>query len=346
MLQDSSNAKIKQFLNIFPRRFGISKYERIHLHGAPKSGKTCIALNYIRDFKNPFYIDFNDIRNSPDLIKNYLLKISMEKKVSILVLDNIPNDWSNFPNLGNIITISEHKSTNLDFVNKEILPLNFEEFIGFDALNQNINQLLDSFIKYGNLPYILNIKDSIKLESKQNILSLVFKNNMDIFILLCQFQGQLATINQIYSLVKKQHKTSKDSIYSLIKDWQNRGILYFVENFTRPNLPKKIFFWDFSIRSALSYEKNFISIIENMVFLELLAFNKPIFYGNKINLICNGIGYIIAVFNTMESIKELVSKIDLMGLDIIVLTFELEGTIRLKNKEILIRNFINFALDE
>lgn len=346
MLQDSSNAKRKQFLHIFPRRFGISNHNRIHLYGAPKSGKTCVALHHIRDFKHPFYIDFNDIRNSLDLIKSYLLKISMEKKIDILVLDNIPDGWIQFPNVGNIITINEYKSKNIDVVNKEILPLSFEEFIGFDMLNQHTNQLLDSFIKYGNLPYVLNIKEPMRVESKQHILSLIFKNHINIFILLCQFQGQLVTINHIYSLAKKQYKISKDSIYTLIKDWQNRGILYFVNHFTNQHLPKKIFFWDFSIRYALSYEKNFIAIVENMLFLELLALKKPIFYSNKINLICDGVGYIIAVFSTIESIYELVSKIDFMGLEIVVITFELEGEITINAQKITIKSFVHFALDE
>lgn len=345
MIQTSSLQKQKQYNRIFLRRFNLYKTSKIHLSGAPKCGKTCVALDFIKNFNNPLYIDFNDYRNSLDLIKSHLLKASMEKKVDILVLDNIPNNYPNLPNINNIITINEYK--NKDFYNIEILPLSFEEFISFDTLNQSINQLFDNFIKYGNLPFILHLKDAFKMETKQSALQLIFKNNLNIFILLSQFQSSPITANQIYSIAKKHFKISKDSVYEFIKDLQNRGIIYFAQNFQNQNLSKKLFFWDFSIRNILSYDKNFNSMVENMLFLELLKYKKTIFYSDKINLICNGIGYIIATFSTIEAIKENLLKIDdFLNLEIIVITFGLEGEIYLNNKKIEIKNFINFALDE
>lgn len=345
MLLESSNEKKRQFINLLPRRFGL-KGGKIHLYGAPRSGKTCIALHYIKDIKNSFYIDCNDLRNRDDLIKNYLLKISMEKKIEVLILDNM--DFTKFmlPAIENIITINEYQSPNLDFVNKKILPLSFEEYISFDTLNQDINHLFANFLNYGNLPMTLSIKDPNRMYFKQQMLSLVFRHQLHIFMLLCQFQGKPITTNQIYSLLKKDSKISKDSIYSIIKDWQDRGILYLVPNYSNERLAKKVFLWDFSIRSSLSYDKNILCSVENMVFLELLKLNSPIYYSNKINLICNNNGYIISLFSTIEIIKDMLVEVDFMGLDIVVITFGLDDDIKIKDKIVKICNFINFALEE
>ena len=345
MLLESSNLKKRQFLHLFPRRFGL-KGSKIHLYGPPKSGKTCIALYHIKDIKNSFYIDCNDFRNKDELIKNYLLKISMEKKIDCLVLDNM--DFSKFflPSIENIITINEYKTSNLDFINKAILPLSFEEYISNDSQNLDINHLFDNFLNYGNLPIMLNIKDNNKLDFKQQMLSLIFKNYIYIFIFLCEFQGRQITINQVYSLLKKDFKISKDKIYFLMQDWQNRGLIYFVPNYHNEKLAKKIFFWDFSLRSFVSYERNILCCVENMIFLELLKIESNIYYSNKINLICNKKGYIISLFSTFENLKEYLLNIDFMDLDIFVITLNLEGEINIKNKTIKILNFINFALDE
>lgn len=345
MLLESSNIKKRQFLHLFPRRFGL-KGSKIHIYGPPKSGKTCIALHHIKDIKNSFYIDCNDFRNKDELIKSYLLKISMEKKIDCLVLDNM--DFAKFflPSIENIITINEYKTKNLDFVNKAILPLSFEEYISFDTQNLDINHLFDSFLNYGNLPATLNIKDNNKLDFKQQMLLVIFKKYIHIFILLCQFQGMQMTINQIYSLLKKDFKISKDKIYFLMQDWQDRGLIYFVPHYHNEKLAKKIFLWDFSLKSFVSYERNILCCVENMIFLELLKTESNIYYSNKINLICNKKGYIISLFSTLENIKEYLLSIDFMDLDIFVITLNLEGEINIKNKTIKILNFINFALGE
>ncbi|RDU64014.1 ATP-binding protein [Helicobacter sp. MIT 14-3879] len=344
MLEDSSNIRLKAASSFYPRRFGISSL-RTHIFGAPKCGKTSIALHYANNFKNPFYIDFNDFRNSLDLIKQALLKISMEKKVDCLVLDNIPHNFNIFPNIENIITINEYSNSN--FNTKEILMLNFEEFIGFDKSNQSINHLFNNFLKYGGMPSLINLKEHRIEQAKIDLLNLSFKENQNIIFSLFLFQGQCVSINQIYQSFKKKYiKISKDSIYSLIKDLQNRRILYLVPSFNIQNSPKKLFCFDFSIRNIISYEKNFLATFENMLFIELLSLNKPIFYDKKINLICNNIGYIIAPFKSKEMIKYMLNNIDFFGLEIIVVTLELNDEVVINGKVIIIKSFINLALRE
>lgn len=365
MIFEISNAKLKHHLN--PRRFGIHA-QRTHIFGAPQSGKSSIALNYARNFKNPLYIDFADLRNSRDLIGQILLKIAFEKKCDLLILDNIPHDFANnfpnLPNIANIITISESSANLRGFEQLEILPLNFEEFISFDAQELNLKELFEKFIKFGNLPIMLNsqylsLRDFAKLEAKQKMLIAIMRENMDIFLELVRFQSSPVSIFQLYNILKKDSKMSKNRIYGVIDEFEERRIVRFVAHCDKPKAPKKAFLFDFSLRSAISYERNFMASFENMVFLELLGRESSanqresdpqkkgaeIFYSEKIPLICGKNGYILMPFKSKEMIVDLLKGVDFMGLEIAVLTIDLNDEIVINGKTIPLISFINFALD-
>lgn len=351
MIFEISNAKLKQHFN--PRRFGIHA-NKIHLFGSPKSGKTSLALYYAKSFKNPLYIDFDDLRNTNEFIKQILLKITFEKKIDLLILDNIPSDFSpaNLPNIANIITINQRdlpKSHLPNIPRMEILPLNFEEFIGFDKLNLDLKELFETFIKVGNLPFMLkDSKDLLRLEKKQQMLKSAINNDMDIFLALMRFQRECVSIFQLYNILKKQKKISKDRLYSVIDDFSQRRILLQVSHLNKPKAPKKAFFFDFSAAFALSYERNFMAVFENMIFLEILGKKRrdsAIFYSEKIPLICENLCYFPMPFKSKEMIVESLKNIDFMGLNAIVITLDLNDEIVIKNRKIPLISFINFALD-
>lgn len=352
MIFEISNAKLKKHFN--PRRFGIHA-NKIHIFGAPKSGKTSLALYYAKSHKNPLYIDLQDLRNNNDLIKQTLLKIAFEKKIDLLILDNIPSDFfyqfTNLPHIANIITISQQSDiSELQTPKLEILPLNFEEFISFDKQNLNINELFENFIKFGNLPFMLkDSKDLLKLEKKQQMLKSELQDDMDIFLELMRFQSHCVSIFQLYNILKKRAKMSKDRIYAVCDSFVKRGILRQISHLNKPKAPKKAFFFDFSIAFALSYERNFIAMFENMIFLEILSKKKQhscVFYSDKIPLICENTCYFPMPFKSKEMIFQSLKNIDFMGFNAIVITIDLNDEVVIGNNKIALVSFINFALDE
>lgn len=347
MIFEVSNAKLKQNFN--PRRFGIHA-QKVHIFGAPQSGKSSIALNFARGFKNPLYMNFADLRNTDELIRQTLLKVAIEKKVDLLILDNVPSDFRNPPNVANIVTISQQNvAQNLqNFQSIEIFPLNFEEFISNDSQNLNIKELFERFIKFGNLPFMLSLRDSLKLEAKQKMLISVLGQNMDIFLTLIRFQSSAVSIFQLYNILKKRGKMSKDRIYAVISEFGKRGIMRSVGHLDKPSAPKKVYFFDFSVQSAVSYERNFMASFENMVFYEILARNgdnSGIFYSDKIPLICDNQCFFLMPFKSKEVIAETLKSVDFMGFAPLVITIDLNDEIKVGNKKIPLVSFINFALD-
>ena len=350
MIFEVSNAKLKQNFN--PRRFGIHA-QKVHIFGAPQSGKTSIALHFARGFKNPLYMDFADLRNTDLLIKQTLLKSAIEKKADLIILDNVPSDFNaHFGAEMAVITIAQTKMANRvdlnDFIPLEIFPLNFEEFISNDAQNLNLNELFERFIKFGNLPFVLNLRDWQKLEAKQKMLISVFGENMDIFLTLLRFQSSVVSVFQLYNILKKDGKMSKNRIYSVISDFTKRGILRGVAHLTKPKAPKKAYFFDFSLKSAVSYERDFMASFENMVFLELLGrkgADSGIFYSDKIPLICDNQCFFLMPFKSKEVIAEMLKNVDFMGFAPCVITIDLNDEIIVKGRKIRLISFINFALD-
>lgn len=370
MIFEVSNAKLKQNFN--PRRFGIHA-QKVHIFGAPQSGKTSIALNFARGFKNPLYMDFADLRNTDELIRQTLLKSAFEKKADLLILDNVPSDFNaHLGNFHSVIAISQAKmadfvanltdsranrvdsgvnrgaDSSADFVPLEIFPLNFEEFISFDSQNLNLNELFERFIKFGNLPFVLSLRDWQKLEAKQKMLIATLGQNLDIFLTLLRFQSSAVSVFQLYNILKKDGKMSKDRIYSVVSDFVKRGILRGVRHLTKPKAPKKAYFFDFSVKSAVSYERNFMASFENMVFLEILGrkgASSSIFYSDKIPLICDNQCFFLMPFKSKEVIAETLKNVDFMGFAPSVITIDLNDEIKVGGKKIPLVSFINFALD-
>ncbi len=365
MIFEVSNAKLKQNFN--PRRFGIHA-QKVHIFGAPQSGKTSIALNFARGFKNPLYMDFADLRNTDELIRQTLFKSAIEKKVDLIILDNVPSDFNaHFGAEVAVITIAQTKmnrvdfganrtdssanrvaDSSTDFVPLEILPLNFEEFISFDSQNLNLNELFERFIKFGNLPFVLSLRDWQKLEAKQKMLFNALGQDMDIFLTLMRFQSSAVSVFQLYNILKKDGKMSKDRIYGVISDFVRRGILRSARHLTKPKAPKKAYFFDFSVKNAVSYERNFMASFENMVFLEILGrkgADSDIFYSDKIPLICDKDCFFLMPFKSKEVIAETLKNVDFMGFTPRVITIDLNDEIVVKGRKVRLISFINFALD-
>ncbi|PAF42723.1 ATP-binding protein [Helicobacter sp. 11S03491-1] len=347
-LEENFLEKTQNF-SILPRRFGL-KRGKIHLYGAPKCGKTSIALDFAKHFKKPIYIDCKDPRVDIDLTKSLLLKIYLEKNIDILILDNYICDFP-LPNLENIILITPSKNTNNitlphDFISKQIHPLNFEEYVSFDKKNLSITTLFNHFLKDGNLPEIQYLYEYQKIPRKQEINSLAFEHKKYLFGNLLSYQARQVTTNQIYTQLKKQIKISKDKIYQYIHEFQQDQVIYFLPHIQDPSKPKKIYFYDFSLPYAFSATKSFQSIFENMIFLELLCKNKTLYYDQGCEFITqDNHAYLAFAFPTPQTIEEKIKKIQTKYSKITLITINYQSGGKTPYSQWQAISFINFALD-
>ncbi|WP_027326653.1 AAA family ATPase [Helicobacter pametensis] len=321
------------------------------IYGAPKSGKTSLALDFAQNsnlhHKSIIYLDLNDLRISLDEAKQELLKLYLEKKIKLLIIDHFSPSFP-LPNIDSILLISHEQITLPDFKSYFCPPLTFVEYISFHSKNISTDSMLKNFIKDGNLPQMPSLNEHQKIQTKQEILKLHLSSDLSLLIKLIPFQSQKLTIFQFYTLLKKNEKISKDKTYLFIEKLQKQSIIFFIPHIL-PNKPKKLYFYDFSIPKTLSLNPMILPILENMFVLELMALGKDVYYDDFDCFVLPDVGrFLFAPFAQREVIQKKLSKMaqknsnDLQNLKIITLDFSDSSITHGINWEAL--SFVEFVL--
>ncbi|NWF66585.1 MAG: ATP-binding protein [Campylobacterales bacterium] len=303
----SQNSNIKK-LSIHDRKYQLNS-NRTFIHGAKKSGKTYFAFSKLCDYdKNSFlYIDL-EIYNV-DFLE--LTEFIQKNKIILLIIDNYKQEFK-LPSIKNIILISNTKVELQGFEYINIKPLDFEEFISFSQKNQTITHLFNNFIKDGTLPEITTINEFKKYERWRELITLISNNPLksDILKLLINSIGYKYSSFQLFNILKKSIKISKDFLYKYIKDYEDEEILFFVEKYNHPKSPKKIYIYDFAIQQSITNKKNFVKIFENMIFLELKKRYNEIYYLEFCDFYIqsNNIIYFVMPFVTKNQIETKIDK--------------------------------------
>lgn len=328
---------------ILPRRYGITS-GKVFLYGPPRSGKTSLALQFALGFGKPIYIDLADRHLQSEEVQGYLLKMHLEKKVDVLVLDNYHAPIA-LPNIPNIVLIGYRQHCPQDFVPKRILPLCFEEFVSFDTKNLSLKTLFNAFLKNGNLPEIQEFGAYKRFERLYEIVRVAFGEDTEMFLALLRFQSQNATPHRIYATLKSMMKISKDRIYAKLAHWETNGVLFFLPHCHKPNV-KKLYFADFSLSHLLHHSP--AAQLENMLFLELLKLSEQsgesLCYGDGGEIVYQNRAFVSFPFATRELIAPKIHKLASQEIYIITLSFEGQGKVGHKSWRAM--NFIDFALGE
>jgi uncharacterized protein len=146
-------------VNFIERKIKINHKKTI-ISGASKTGKSYLIYDFLSTFKNKeyIYIDFLDLRNDIIEISENLEKFIKMNEIIVLVLENF-NFQFELPNCENIIISTIYPKKIKGFKNLIISALDFEEYLLHDNKHQNITQSFNTFLKYGNLPELINIDE-------------------------------------------------------------------------------------------------------------------------------------------------------------------------------------------
>lgn len=330
--------------NTLPRKISISMPKTL-IYGPPKSGKTSLAFDYAQsaNFSNKriIYFDMKDPRINQDEARAELLKLYLEKKIELLILDRFIQPFP-LPHINSILILSDEKIEISGFSALECRALTFVEYVSFCAKNSSIDSLLKNFIKEGNLPQMPFLSDHRKIQTKQEILSLTLGNYFSLFLKLIPFQSQKFTIFQFYTLLRKIEKISKDKLYLFFDFLQTHNLIFFVPHL-QSTRPRKIYFYDFSIPKTLTLHPMILPILENMFVLELISIGQEIYYDDFGRFIVSGIGnFLFIPFAQQEVIEKKLLKMPKEDLMIITLDFSSSGMTHSIKWEAL--SFLEFTL--
>ncbi len=257
------------------RKFSLPTTNKILLYGSPASGKTYLALDYLMQFdpEEILYIDFRDPKfEFRDIMEEDIDGFVLANEIKILILDHYEHGYfETLPRVNQLIIIS---NSNYPYtgVEKLNLPLlDYEEFFSFQKRG-NETQIFNLFLRQGTLPQLatqsapkeqlfLNFIRSHFSESEQKLLNI-----------LAHFNGATVTTHYIYTYAKERYKISKDLIYRQIKEFQENGVISFIEDIESPK-EKKLLFFDFALAKYLTLTQSFPRQFETMIALSLKKHN-------------------------------------------------------------------------
>ncbi len=244
--------------------------DKICLLGPMKSGKTTFALKLAKVFKNPVYINYNDMRLNQNILSSWLLKWHLEKKMDLLILDRIERLDFSLPKLSKIVLIPNYLSpiTAPNFSLCYALGLNFKEYISFFKPNTPKNTLFNRFLKDGNaLDSLFAENEQEKILKKQENIKLIFQAYAPLMAKICSYQSKFVSAFYLYTQLKKELKISKDTLYKLLHTLEKQRIIFLAPSFE--NNKTKLYLCDFALPYSLTPSPSLLNVFENMVFLEL-----------------------------------------------------------------------------
>ncbi len=347
----------------FEKLFPLQRKKQIYysytiIVGAPKSGKSYLIYDYLKQYKNEqyLYIDLDDLRLDRDTIFYNLDRFLIQNRdIEILALDNcnnFPEDFfKNIAHLKSIVISSTSDISIENFRNITLIPLDFEEYILFDNKHQNTTNSFNSFLKFGNLPEIVEFTETKQLQRNQEILKLITNNSLEFEVLklFLKSSGELKSVFQLFNTFKKSHKISKDMFYKLAYKFESNHIIYLCQKFEQPKAPKKLYCYNHALIDAVNINKNFQNIFSNMIFLELHKLYPNIYYLDNIDFYIQTVNSIILsipFFNNLVSLSTkllpIIGKYNISNITII--TISTTKTIFIEEIECEVVPFYEWAL--
>ena len=356
LLETLYDIKLKNSF-FYDRKIRITSKKTLLL-GPKKSGKTHLIVDHLQNFRPDeyLYIDFDDVRvDSDNINKKELENFIAKNSIKVLILENFDFSFS-LPKIEEILISSDDKRVKLENFHKlHLYPLDFEEFIAFDKRHFNIEQLFSVFSKRGGIPKV-NLYNERNYQGEfQRISKELFesKNDFLVFKKFCELQGTKASLFQIYNQLKNTMRISKDFLYDLSKKLNDRELILFLEKYAQKKAAKKIYLFDFAIKSGLTFRKDFIKRFENIIFLELYKREKDIYYTEKIDFFipAKKLGIICLPFTPIESLKDKMNRYvshfkSLHIKKVEIITIGNEGKFELEDIEFKQISFWDWALSQ
>jgi len=302
--------------------------------GITKSGKSRLVKNYLLSLKKNsyLYIDCRDVRIDTDKLNTALPSFCNLNKIDTLVLDNY-NPEIRFPNVSQLIITSEI-FYEFDFLEPlKLYPLDYEEFLAYE--HKYDSSALNHFFQLGGFASMHTIAPDERIVYLQNILQFALNDiEFDILILCAKFMSQKLSAYTLYERLKNSRKISKDKLYKSFALLVEKNYIHILPKYNHARATKKVYLCDTSLKSALSIEKNFAKLFENMVYLELLKSSTECYYEEGIDfylpqkdeiILCKPFVDERRLFKKLESIEAFIFSYGITK--ITVITMNKEGNI-------------------
>lgn len=326
--------------------------DSIAIYGITQSGKTSLIKHYLLSHKKStyLYLDCRDIRLDIHELNAILEQFCKENKISILALDNYKSAITLFEIEQTIL--SSEIPLELPFSTLHLNLLDYEEFLAFEQKYDST--ALGHFFQLGGFPAMHKTPS----EERSLYLQKTFSNALDetelaILIQATKMTTQKVSAHNLYERLKVERKISKDKLYIHLQSLFDRRYLYGLEKFNHPSAVKKLYLCDIAIKHALTLQKHFGRVFENLIYLELLKHEIECYYEEGIDFYLPTRAQIIlavpfenehSLFKKVEALEAFIITHEVK--EVIIITMNLESTLSHPIAKIEMLPFAQWALGE
>jgi len=251
--------------------------------GITQSGKTKLVKQYLlQKRKNSYlFIDCSDTRIDIDEFNKLLPEFCLKNSITTVVFDNYTIDF-NFVNVEQLIITSEI-DYNIEFLTKiRLYPLDYEEFLAYE--HRFDSSTITHFFQLGGLAHMHKINaDSRHLYIQKILKASLSSIEFDILKLVAKMNSQKLSAFAIYERLKLTQKISKDKLYKAFESLVSKNYIHQLSKFNHKKATKKVYLCDIALKGALSVDKHFGRLFENMIFLELLKSSTLCYYDDGVD---------------------------------------------------------------
>jgi len=253
------------------------------INGISQSGKSKLVKNYLLGLKKNsyLYIDCSDIRIDINELNSHLTVFCNKNRIDTLVLDNYVQEIS-FVNVSQLI-ITSQVHFDIDILETlQLYPLDYEEFLAYE--HKYDSSALNHFFQLGGLPSMHKVhSDERNLYIQKTLKYTLSEIEFDILCFSAKMMSQKISPFSIYERLKQSRKISKDKLYKSFDALLSKKYLHQLKKLEHSKATKKLYLCDTSLKAALSVDKHFGRLFENMIYLELLKSDIECYYDEGID---------------------------------------------------------------
>ncbi len=329
----------------------------INLCAPPKSGKTWLVLDYLSKIpkKKRLYIDLRDLRVDKRSLKRDLQKFIEDNNIECVAIDHYEASVP-VPRCKQTIIVSDSPATDIHMIPLlELEPLDFEEYLAFEKRHIHLEHSFSLYLRTGSLPAMAGVHESLLTlslhEEARTIFSL--ESELALFKYLSRYQGKPITPYQLYTVVKKEHKISKDRLYATVKSFQERRIISWVSKLDQPKAAKRVTFYDFAMPASMYFEKSLMGQLYSIAAARMRKKKIEPFYTDKIDLLDPDKRHAVVISpfanqqNSAAKISRLIDEIDRYDIQkVTVLTISNSFGFTFENIEVKALPFYEWILQD
>ena len=299
--------------------------------GITQSGKTVLIKHHLLGMKKSeyLYVDCRDVRIDVDDFNAALTPFCDAHAIRVVALDNYTDAFT-LPRVERLIIASEtyHDVDALEHVT--LYPLDYEEFLAYE--HKFDSTALNHLFQLGGFPAMHRIPSDERVRYIQRSLQHALSDiEFDLMLLAARMTAQKVSAFMLYERLKGERKISKDMLYRSMERLMKTGYLHQLPKFAHPRATKKLYLCDIAVKNALTVQKHFGRLFENLVFLEMLKRSHELYYDEGIEfyipdqqrvILCMPFGNQEMLFKKMESIEAFVITHSVTRVEVVTMSSE------------------------